>query len=227
MPGRVFLAGGGGSADSRPLDVAFARALAGGSLSYWPVAFDPDTHDYLDCLLWLRGVYEPLGVSDISLWTGDRPVAPADYRGVYIGGGNTYRLAALLRRWDLLERLRDFVAGGGLVFGGSAGAAVLGVDITTIAHLDRNEVGVRDTRGADLAGGHGVFVHHRESDLARQCVWSATHGRPALALTERANAVVAGSAVTALGHDPLVVVTADGYRTLSPGATSYDGLSVQ
>ncbi len=227
MTGRIFLAGGGGAADSRPLDVAFARAVRGGRLSYWPVAFDPQTHDYIDCLMWLRDIYEPLGVRGISLWGGETPIAPADYDAVYIGGGNTFRLLQLLRRWSLLDQLRNFVAGGGLVYGGSAGAAVLGADISTITHLDRNEVGLHQTRGADLAAGYGVFVHHQESDLARECVWTATHGRPVLALSERANAVVSGSAVTAVGHEPVVLVRTEGHRTLVPGATSYDGLSVQ
>jgi len=227
VTGRVFLAGGGGSAESRPLDEEFARAVGAGPLSYWPVAFDPRTHDYAECLSWLRHVFVPMGVRNITMWNGDTPVYPADYRGVYIGGGNTYRLLSVLRRWNLLGRLRDFVAGGGLVFGGSAGAALLGADITTIAHLDRNDVEIHDTAGADLAAGHGVFVHHEESDLARETVWSATYRRPALALSESANAIVAGHAVTAVGADPVVVVGRDGYRKLSPGATSYDGLSVQ
>jgi dipeptidase E len=227
VTGRVFLAGGGGSADSRPLDEEFARAVGGGSLSYWPVAFDPRAHDYAECLAWLRHVYAPLGVRHITMWTGQTPVYPADFRAVYIGGGNTYRLLSVVRRWNLLDQLREFVAGGGVVFGGSAGAALLGADISTIAHLDRNDDGLTETAGADLAAGHGVFVHHEESDLARETVWSATYRRPALALTEGANAVVSGTAVTAVGADPVVVVGRDGYRKLSPGATSYDGLSVQ
>lgn len=227
MTGRVFLAGGGGAHDSRPLDREFARALGGGPLSYWPVAFDPELHSYDDCLGWLRDVYAPLGVREIDMWRGDRAVFPADYRGVYIGGGNTYRLLSVVRRWDLLDQLRTYVAGGGVVFGGSAGAAILGVDITTTAHLDRNEVGVEDTRGADLAGGHGVFVHHEDADLARESVWSAMHARPVLALSERANAIVTGNAVTAIGANPVVLVGTEGHRRISPGATSYNGLSVQ
>jgi dipeptidase E len=227
VTGHVFLAGGGDSSDSRPLDQAFARVVGAGPLSYWPVAFDPQLHSYDECLRWLRDVYEPLGVGDITMWTGDRAVFPGDYRAVYIGGGNTYRLLALVRRWGLLDQLRDFVAGGGAVFGGSAGAAVLGADITTIAHLDRNEVGLDDTRGADLAAGHGVFVHHEETDIARETVWSAMLGRPALALSERANAIVTGNLVTAVGADPVVVVGTEGHHMISPGATSHDGLSVQ
>ncbi|MEQ7009435.1 Type 1 glutamine amidotransferase-like domain-containing protein [Actinopolymorpha sp. B17G11] len=226
MPGWVFLGGGGGARDSYPLDRQFARAIGGGPVSYWPVALDPSTHDYTDCVEWVRSVYEPLGVGDISLWTGDRPVFPADYRAIYIGGGNTYRLLSIIRRWKLLEQLREFVLGGGMVFGGSAGAALLGADITTIAHIDRNEVGLTDTHGADLTAGYGVFVHHRDADLPREIVWAATHGRSAIALTERSNAVVAGATVTAIGPDPLLVVDKDGYRKLAPGATSYDGMSV-
>jgi dipeptidase E len=227
VAGWVFLAGGGGACDSRPLDKQFARAIGGGALSYWPVALDPETNDYTSCLAWLRGIYEPLGIRRISMWTGDRPIFPADYQGIYIGGGNTYRLSSIIRRWKLLDQLREFVAGGGMVFGGSAGAALLGADVTTTAHLDRNDVGLTDTQGVDLSAGHGVFVHHQDSDLPREIVWSATYRRPAIALTERANAVAAGTTITAIGPDPLLMVDHLGCRRLAPGATSYDGLSVQ
>ncbi|REF36631.1 Type 1 glutamine amidotransferase-like domain-containing protein [Thermasporomyces composti] len=222
MRGRVFLAGGGGPAHSRPLDVEFARAVGPGPLSYWPVAFDSRVHNYDECLAWFRRLYEPLGVRAITMWTGESPLDLTGVRGVYIGGGNTYRLASVVHRWRMLDRLRDFVASGGVVFGDSAGAALLGADITTTAHLDRNEVGLDDTRGADLVCGHGVFVHHRDNDLPREHVWSATYGRPVIALTERANAIVSGHAVTAVGFDPLILVHGGTRRLLAPGATTYN-----
>ncbi|WP_020577807.1 Type 1 glutamine amidotransferase-like domain-containing protein [Actinopolymorpha alba] len=227
MTGKVFLAGGGGAADSRPLDERFAATIGSGPLSYWPVALDPHTHDYAACLSWLRGVYRPLGVRHITMWTGNGRISPGDFRGIYIGGGNTYSLLSIVHRFGLLDALREYVAAGGAVFGGSAGAALLGADITTIAHLDRNDVGLEDTRGTDLAAGCGVFVHHRDSDLPRESVWVASQRRPVIALTERSNAIITGSAITAVGIDPVVLVNSSGHKTLAPGATSYDGLAVQ
>ncbi|MGW5359567.1 Type 1 glutamine amidotransferase-like domain-containing protein [Actinopolymorpha pittospori] len=221
MNGRVFLAGGGGPEDSQPLDVEFARAVGAGPLSYWPVAMEPDRH--AECQAWIHQVFEPLGVRDIRMWTGEEELSLPDYRGIYIGGGNTYRLLSLVRRWGLLEPLRAYVAAGGVVLGGSAGAALLGADINTVAHLDRNDVKLAETGGADVAAGHGIFVHHRDSDLPREMVWAATYHRPVLALTERANVIVSGNAVTAVGPEPALVVTSGGRRKLAPGTTSYAG----
>ncbi|GAA2757580.1 Type 1 glutamine amidotransferase-like domain-containing protein [Actinopolymorpha rutila] len=221
MTGRVFLAGGGGAEASKPLDEQFAHAVGAGPMAYWPVAMEPDRH--VEAEEWLRDVYEPLGVRDISTWDGDIPPRFTGVRGIYIGGGNTYRLLALAQRFDLLDRLREYVAAGGMVFGGSAGAALLGADISTVAHLDRNDDKVVDTAGADLAAGHAVFVHHADGDLPREAVWTATYRRPVLALTEHANAIVAGNAVTAVGPDPVLLVSPSGRRKLAPGSTSYAG----
>ncbi|MET9019537.1 Type 1 glutamine amidotransferase-like domain-containing protein [Actinopolymorpha sp. NPDC004070] len=221
MTGRVFLAGGGRPEVSKPLDEQFAHAIGAGPLAFWPVGAEPER--YAGAEAWLRDIYEPFGVRDISTWTGDTPPTFTGVRGIYIGGGNTYRLLAHAQRFGLLDRLREYVATGGMVFGGSAGAALLGADISTVAHLDRNDDKVVDTTGADLAAGHAVFVHHADGDLPREAVWTATYRRPVLALTEHANAIVAGNAVTAVGPDPVLLVSPAGRRKLAPGSTSYAG----
>lgn len=125
MTGAVFLSGGGGAEDSVPLDTAFASAVGSGPLWYWPIALEPVRHP--SCLDWLAGVFGPLGVTEIDMWDGgesdgaDSGLAQRlrDYRGVYIGGGNTYRLLDIVRRHGLLPSLRSFIDSGGVAYGGS------------------------------------------------------------------------------------------------------------
>lgn len=127
--------------------------------------------------------------------------AQVEFRGVYIGGGNTFRLLAVLRRSGLLPALQRFVDNGGAVYGGSAGAAVLGADITTVAHLDVDRCRTTDTRGLDQVAGHGVFVHHRPQDAPRAQDWARRNRRPVVALHERAGAVIANGRMTAVGFE--------------------------
>ncbi|MFB7668750.1 Type 1 glutamine amidotransferase-like domain-containing protein [Kitasatospora sp. NPDC056138] len=223
LTGSLFLSGGGDAQDSRLLDAAFATAVDSGPLWYWPVAMDPAEVDYAVCMNWLNSVFAPLGVADIELWNGATGEALLsrfpDFRGVYIGGGNAYRLLSVIRRHDLLPALRRFVEGGGAVYGGSAGAALLGADISTIAHLDEDLSGHADTRGLSLVGGHGVFVHHRERDTPVARSWAHGNGRPVVALHERAGAVVKGGQITAVGFEPVHLIDGTRMQTLQPGET--------
>ncbi|GAA2387645.1 hypothetical protein GCM10010420_08400 [Streptomyces glaucosporus] len=220
------MAGGGGAEDSRLLDEAFATEIDAGPLWYWPVAMDPAERDYAGCLDWLNGVFAPLGVTGIEVWDGtdgdgNPPSRFAGFRGVYIGGGNTYRLLSAVRRHGLEEPLRRFVADGGAVYGGSAGAALLGADIDTVSHLDEDPYGTDDTGGLDVACGHGVFVHHEQRETPRVQDWARRNGRPVVALHERSGVIVEEGRATVVGFEPVWLVdeTGSGVRTLEPGRT--------
>lgn len=55
------------------------------------------------------------------------------------------------------EVLEEYIKGDGVVYGGSAGAIILGSNIMTCAHLDENTVGMRGFDGLDvLKGNRGI-----------------------------------------------------------------------
>ncbi|MEY9927145.1 dipeptidase E [Catenulispora sp. GP43] len=208
MGGSVFLSGGGGVEDTAPLDSAFASALGSGPLWYWPMAIDPAETAYSDCLDWLTGVLGPLGVTDIDIWDGaGHGLARrfADYRGVYIGGGNTFRLLDVVRRSGMGPALQAFIDDGGAVYGTSAGAALLGADISTIAHLDPDPYGTTDTRGLDRIAGYAAFVHHRTADAPQVQDWVHRNQKPVIALHERSGAVVTDGRLTSVGFEPVQI----------------------
>ena len=79
---------------------------------------------------------------------------------MYIGGGNTFRLLAEIRKYGFEPALQDFAYRGKPIYGGSAGAAILGRDIRTVNHIDNDDVGLMNTSALDLANGHSVWVHY-------------------------------------------------------------------
>ena len=168
--GKVALAGGGGANDSRLLDEVFAAWIGPhGKLLYWPFALR-GIRSFQSCLEWITTTFAPLNVTDITMWNQlpeHQPSELEEFDAVYIGGGNTFNLLAELKESGFERYLRAFVQGGKAVFGGSAGAAVLGRDIRTVNHLDRNDVRLTDTQGLDLADGHAVWL-----ELA---LWDATN----------------------------------------------------
>ncbi len=202
---KLALAGGGGAEDSRPLDEAFAAWIGPeGRLLYWPVALR-GIRPFPSCLAWIETTFAPLGVTRITMWTdlSAHQIAELDaFHGVYIGGGNTFSLLAELRESGFDRALRDYALSGGPVYGGSAGAAVLGRDIRTVSHLDANHIGLTDTRGLDLAGGHAIWVHYAPEDDERIQAYVQERRQPVLAISERSGVAIDGDGIRSVGFEP-------------------------
>lgn len=203
---RLILAGGGDARDSQPLDELFAAWVGPrGRMLYLPVALRERGIPYDQCLAWVQSIFRPLGVSGIEMWTDLDKHAAEDlgtFDAVYVGGGNTFSLLARLRHSGFDECLARFARRGGAIYGGSAGAIVLGRDIMTCAHLDRNDVGLADTRGLNIVAGHAVWCHYRPEDDAPILEYARQQGCPLLAISERAGVAVRGVQLESVGFEP-------------------------
>ncbi len=201
---KVALAGGGGADDSRLLDEVFAGWIGPqGRLLYWPLALR-DRRPWQSCLEWITATFAPFHVTHITMWTGlseHRASELDEFDGVYIGGGNTFALLAQLLESGFDRHLREYVQRGKAVYGGSAGAVVLGRDIRTVSHLDRNDVGLTETQGLNLAKGHAVWVHYgpEEDDLIEAYV--QRHQQPVLAIPERSGIVIEKAGMRSVGFE--------------------------
>lgn len=204
---RLILAGGGDAQDSQPLDELFAAWIGPrGKMLYLPVALEGSGRSYKECLAWIRSVFAPLGISEIEMWVdlGAHDTDELDgFDAVYLGGGNTFGLLAQLRESRFDRGLTQFALRGGAIYGGSAGAIVLGRDITTAAHLDRNEVGLTETGGLDLAVGHAVWCHYQVEDDARIVEYVREKGWPVLAISERGGVAVRRDRLESVGFEPV------------------------
>ena len=74
----------------------------------------------------------PLGINIVGAHSFKNPVAALEHMdGIYMGGGNTFRLLDTLQKTGLLEAIRDKVEGGMPYMGASAGINVAGPTIMT------------------------------------------------------------------------------------------------
>lgn len=205
---RLMIAGGGGANDSRLLDEKFATAVGPhGRVLYWPFALAPLHQSFDSAYAWFTGVFNPLGLVNIDMWAtlaAHSPSELADYDAIYIGGGNTYHLLQHIRAYRFDEALLDFIHSGRPLYGGSAGAAILGSDISTVAHMDRNDVGLVDMKGLNVLRGYAVWCHYMPSDDARIAAFLATTALPLLVLTERAGVDMDGGHLNVVGYDPII-----------------------
>jgi len=217
---QVVLAGGGGAADSRLLDEVFAEWIGSGRLLYLPLALQEERHTA--AAEWLRSTFEPLGISQIESWSaldGHDARELTDFDGIYIGGGNTYRLLHQVRTSGFDKAITRFIGEGGPVYGGSAGAILLGRDIDT-ALLAGDSSGVRltSTRGLDVLSGWSVVCHYRAQDLERTHAFTLHRKLRALALSERAGIILDWDGARSQGTEGVVALDGAHVTHYHPGS---------
>ncbi|WP_432570104.1 Type 1 glutamine amidotransferase-like domain-containing protein [Kineococcus sp. SYSU DK005] len=231
----IHLGGGGSEHDEAALwEEAFTP---GQRVSIWPFAMPPGPAR-TSSVQWFAGALRTRGEFTIDAWglqvdddhagdeyAGDHHSAERLHRSdvVAIPGGNTFALLHHLQRHDLLRALGAFLDGGGRVYGGSAGAIVLGADTAIARAEDRNDAGVIDTRGLDRLAGAVVRPHYRPGQQAELRQWAKERQQVVLALPERSGLVVSGTTehVTArnVGPASVQVFTPTGQQDRAAGAS--------
>ncbi|PSL32967.1 dipeptidase E [Planomicrobium soli] len=159
---KLFISGGGDEKQGKKFDQEFAKRIdLTKPLLYIPIAMKGIISS-ADCYQWVSSVFKPLGIDEIIMWTdlNNRTLENLkQFSAVYIGGGNTFSLLNDLRTSKFDVVLKEFIKSGGILYGGSAGAIILGSNIMTCAHLDHNDVKLRDCNGLNLIHGFDVWCH--------------------------------------------------------------------
>lgn len=162
--GILFLNGGGSALDSLELDRKFVSCLEDGSrILYIPHANKKQYPYFSSSLEWIKNtVNDVSGNKKINI---DMPMFYyefnflnlEDYDAIYIGGGNTFFLLSILKRYGVDKRLIDYYKKGGIIYGGSAGALILGKSIDTVSFERNNELESSD--GLNILNGFSVVCH--------------------------------------------------------------------
>lgn len=216
---KIMFAGGGDERDSRPLDEIFAGWLGKGRLLYLPTALIHPSRKEAG-YHWIQKTFAPLNVTAIDTWmdlSGKSARDLSRYDAVYIGGGNTFYLLQQIRTHGLDQGLDQFTQEGKPVSGGSAGAIILGYDITSCEHIDQNIVGLTDYIGLNLALGYTIWCHYTPEDADRIQAYVRRSGIPSLGLTEKSGAYRFGDHVYAVGTEPVVRYTLQGCTFFTSG----------
>src|SRR5262245_48070569 len=206
---RVCFGGGGDADDERPVLDVFARWVGSRSVLYLPIASDPPYEPQLE---WVSAALRASGVTNVHIATELEGLAEVIRRAeaLFIGGGNAYTLLYALRRTGADGAVHDVAESGRPVYGGSAGAILLGRDIGTARHADANIPGLTDTTGLDLALGYSVWCHHLDRDASSVRDYVRATGIGVIALSERSGLIRDDGSLRVAGHDP---ATAYGSRT--------------
>ena len=167
---KLYLGGGGGDKDSIELDKKLVASLdLSKSLLYIPIATNTAKYPYSGCVARLSSVLGPLGVTNIVMWTEDdlknkTEIDFEQFGGVYLGGGNTFKLLKELKEFGTFEILRSLAFKNIPIYGGSAGAIILARTIIPAMSADENKVGLTDFSAINLVKDFDVWCHYTSSE---------------------------------------------------------------
>ena len=100
---------------------------------YIPLAWNNGNME--KCIDWFRSQVEPYGIKDIVQILDANEITKdllKECKGVFIGGGSTYKLLKMLKDTQAYNNLKDFMKrNDSVIMGESAGALIFGKSIDT------------------------------------------------------------------------------------------------
>lgn len=213
---RLILNGGGSDEQIKESLELFAREVNGGKVLYIPLAWNHGNME--ECINWFRGQMLPFNVTNIEQILDVNEITKEklnEVSGVFIGGGNTYKLLKQLKDTNAYNNLKEYIDKNGLVMGGSAGALIFSECIDTCLKdeldikscNDENLVGLQDTKGFNCIGGYSILPHYKKNpeqfkDTQKRVDKLLKQGYKLVCLPEETSLWINGSSMQIVGKRP-------------------------
>ncbi len=178
---KLILSGGTGEKNEENLNSFFLKLVKNKSILYIPIA--RETEDYSECYDWISSVLPEKKINmlvDFKL----QKVNLKNFGGIYIGGGNTFKLLKEIKENKFDKELAKFK---GIIFGGSAGAIIFGRNIETAEWgniKDKNKVKLRDLNCLNLINGYNIKAHYLKKEKDETIRFVKKTKTPIIALPE-------------------------------------------
>lgn len=215
---QLFLAGGGGKFDSIAIDKRFAAALD----KTKPFAYIPNAMQnkpYNESLSWLKDVFCSLGIVRIEMWLDLEKAVNRNIScisGIYIGGGDTAKLLSEIRNSGFDNQLREIYDKGLPIYGGSAGAIILGQTILTAP--EATKLPENKAKGLNLVDGFSIYCHYDgKKDLKKLCKSLETK---IIAIPEKSGVCLTDGGLEVVGYERVAVFNSNDRLDLRPGEIS-------
>ena len=198
---KLLLSGGGDPEQVVELDKIFAENVKGGKVLYIPVAMDRIPYD--DCLNWFKSTYKEYGITDIDMCVDlNEEIDLNQYQGVFIGGGNTFKLLHEIKKSNFDVKLKEYLNTDGFVYGGSAGAIIFGNSIDTAIHADDNYLNLENLDGLNMLNNQKIWCHYnpeKDNDELNKIKGNI------IVLYEESGILFDGKNITSVGKEHIVV----------------------
>ncbi len=207
---KIFISGGGSEKESYPLDKEFVQSIIGDrkSILYIPIAMDADSVKYEACYNWITNSLTTLSSEfiNITMWTNLNDKTGDDlnkFDAVYIGGGNTFKLLQHIYESNFFIILKEFINKGGIIYGGSAGAIIMGKNIDTVS--EENDKNYKYSEGLSVIGDYSIISHYQENIDKKIEEYIAIYNNPVIALSEKSGVKITGNIMKVVGYDSAIV----------------------
>lgn len=215
---KIFISGGGSEKDSYLLDKEFVDeivAMRKGSVLYIPLAMEEDR--YASCYDWIINSLMDITEEfiDIEMWTNLDNKTLDDlkkFSAIYIGGGNTFKLLQHIYNSNFSDVLMEYINEGGIVYGGSAGAIILGKNINTVP--EENDADYKHEKGLSIIGEYSIICHYQENLDANIGQYLVLYNNPVIALSEKTGLVISGKKARVAGSAPAVIFDINGKKNI-------------
>ena len=205
----VFLCGGGSGVQTARAYKKFSGLVDKGKpLLYIPLAMENEKYD--ECYSWICNELQEYEISNIYMVRDCSELYELnleDYAAVFIGGGSTFKLLFELKLTGFFDKLRDFIKANGVVFGGSAGAIIMGYDIKTCECDEENSIGLVDTKGIDVLNGISRLCHYKnrtseQMESNKSFIKALSDKMKVIAISESHTIYVSNDGIEVFGSEP-------------------------
>ena len=209
---RLFLCGGGSGEKTIEANKIFSSIIDHSKpLLYIPLAMNSDK--YPSCLEWITEEMKDIDLVGIDMVTSSNDLVEKDfnnYCGIFIGGGNTFKLLSELKESGAFDKIKNFIDNDGVVFGGSAGAIIFGKDLESCVLDDSNDVGLTDIEGFNAINDISLLCHYTnrssEKDMeSMKYLLELSKKKKVIALPEEDTMYINGEDMTVIGTRPYYV----------------------
>lgn len=164
---RVFFCGGGSGNQTIEAYKKLNEVIDHNKpILYIPLAMNSERYD--DCFEWICKELENVDIPSIKMVRSAYEITKENlfnYSAIFIGGGNTYKLLKELKSCEAFFKIKEYLDNDGIVFGGSAGAIILGDCIDTCKYADNNEVNLEDLMGFNTFNSFSFLCHFTNETL--------------------------------------------------------------
>ena len=217
--GYLFLSGGGDKEQTKEIDQAFIKQInLNKPLLYIPIAMD-EAIPFDECYKWINSVFKPLGIQEITMWTDLSNKTLEDlkqFSAIYIGGGNTFSLLNAIRISKIDKALEEYTENEGVIYGGSAGAILLGSNIMTCAHMDANNVNLQNFEGLNYIQDYSIWCHYEMENDSLIRSYIKNYKKNVIALPEDTGIFFSKSGIEVIGTSPAFIFKDDDKILVQP-----------
>lgn len=204
MRGNIYLSGGGHAKDSYVLDSLFVNSLKNRRLLYIPIGLERTIIGYEECFEWITNTLAVHSKKhmDISMWLNIKDVELEDletFDAIYIGGAKgAEKLMFDINKAGFDENLQGYSMKGGIVYGGSAGALILGNKI--LPYGDNINQDTKLISGLGLVGKYSLYCHYDEGQDKFIADFQKLYNLPVLAIPEGCGVIIEDKSVKVVGN---------------------------